>query len=56
MEVNGPMFGRVVKEDMTVNVLGQYPIFVKRMGLKFCEEQVPDTDLRKNTVRLLRPQ
>ena len=45
VEVNIPMFGRVVKEDVTVNILGQYLVYIKGMVLKFCEEQVLDADL-----------
>jgi hypothetical protein len=48
------MFGRVVKKDVTVKILGQYLVYVKGMVLKFCEEQVPDADLQKDTVRLMR--
>jgi len=45
MEVNGPIFGRVVKEDVTVNILRHHAVYIKGMGLEFREEQVSNTDL-----------
>src|SRR4029077_14497145 len=49
------MLGGVIKKDVTLNVLGQHRIFVKGMGLKFRKEQMPHTDLGKDSVRILLP-
>jgi hypothetical protein len=55
VDVGGPILRGVVKKDVTLKVLGQHCIFTKGMGLKFCKEQVPQTDSGKNSVRILRP-
>jgi hypothetical protein len=49
------MLSGVVKKDVTPNVLGQHRIFAKRMGLEFCKEQVPHTDLGNYSVRISWP-
>jgi hypothetical protein len=55
-DVRGPILGGIVKENVTLIVLGQHRVILKGIGLKFGEEQVLHTDLGKNSMRIYWPE